>query len=218
MHARSRGGVFLCCAARLFEGMRARSGGGVFLCCAALRCAARLFEGMRARRSITVRSAVRATWAARAARAAREEQVHNGPRGHLKGCSCTWRGVLVPHGHQPEPPLLGFCLPCAGAIEPPLLRTFGSPRQSSSLYRVYCSLAYRRYCFVRRSRRFSGDDIWGSGTCEAELNKRCDAMDSLRGSSVNIGLVQRILSWLLRKDDTYKSRSVYHLVCYAQKV
>ena len=33
-------------------------------------------------------------------------------------------------------------------------------------------------------------------------------MDSLRGSSVNIGTMQRRLAWPLRKDDTHKSRSV----------
>ena len=33
-------------------------------------------------------------------------------------------------------------------------------------------------------------------------------MDSLRGSSVNIGTIQRRLAWPLRKDDTHKSRSV----------
>ena len=32
--------------------------------------------------------------------------------------------------------------------------------------------------------------------------------DSLRGSSVKIGTIQRILAWPLRKDDTHKSRSV----------
>ena len=32
--------------------------------------------------------------------------------------------------------------------------------------------------------------------------------DSLRGSSVKIGTMQRRLAWPLRKDDTYKSRSV----------
>ena len=33
-------------------------------------------------------------------------------------------------------------------------------------------------------------------------------LDSLRGSSVKIGTIQRILAWPLRKDDTHKSRSV----------
>ena len=33
-------------------------------------------------------------------------------------------------------------------------------------------------------------------------------MDSLRGSSVKIGTMQRKLAWPLRKDDTHKSRSV----------
>ena len=33
-------------------------------------------------------------------------------------------------------------------------------------------------------------------------------MDSLRGSSVKIGTIQRRFAWPLRKDDTHKSRSV----------
>ena len=32
-------------------------------------------------------------------------------------------------------------------------------------------------------------------------------LDSLRGSSVKIGTIQRRLAWPLRKDDTHKSRS-----------
>ena len=31
-------------------------------------------------------------------------------------------------------------------------------------------------------------------------------MNSLRGSPVNIGTIQRRLAWPLRKDDTHKSR------------
>ena len=42
----------------------------------------------------------------------------------------------------------------------------------------------------------SQGNIWG-GTRE----------DSLRGSSVNIGTIQRRLAWPLRKDDAHKSRS-----------
>ena len=42
-------------------------------------------------------------------------------------------------------------------------------------------------------------------------------MDSLRGSSVKIGTIQRRLAWPLRKDDTHKSRSVNNLVPYVQK-
>ena len=46
--------------------------------------------------------------------------------------------------------------------------------------------------------------------------------DSLRGSSVKIGTIQRRLAWPLRKDDTHKSRSVnnfFHIlarqhICY----
>ena len=33
-------------------------------------------------------------------------------------------------------------------------------------------------------------------------------LDSLRGSSVKIGTIQKRLAWPLRKDDTHKSRSV----------
>jgi hypothetical protein len=36
--------------------------------------------------------------------------------------------------------------------------------------------------------------------------------DSLRGSSVKIGTIQRRLAWPLRKDDTHKSRSVNHFL------
>ena len=32
--------------------------------------------------------------------------------------------------------------------------------------------------------------------------------DSLRGSSVKVGTIQRRLAWPLRKDDMHKSRSV----------
>ena len=37
-------------------------------------------------------------------------------------------------------------------------------------------------------------------------------MDSLRGSSVKIGTIQRRLAWPLRKDDTHKSRSVNNYI------
>ena len=37
-------------------------------------------------------------------------------------------------------------------------------------------------------------------------------LDSLRGSSVNIGTIQRILAWPLRRDDTHKSRSVNNTI------
>ena len=39
-------------------------------------------------------------------------------------------------------------------------------------------------------------------------------LDSLRGSSVKIGTIQRRLAWPLRKDDTHKSRSVNNLYMY----
>ena len=37
-------------------------------------------------------------------------------------------------------------------------------------------------------------------------------LDSLRGSSVKIGTIQRRLAWPLRKDDTHKSRSVHNFL------
>ena len=40
-------------------------------------------------------------------------------------------------------------------------------------------------------------------------------MDSLRGSSVKIGTIQRRLAWPLRKDDTHKSRSVLIFLLFA---
>ena len=39
-------------------------------------------------------------------------------------------------------------------------------------------------------------------------------LDSLRGSSVRIGTLQRKLAWPLRKDDTHKSRSVNNMYIY----
>ena len=39
-----------------------------------------------------------------------------------------------------------------------------------------------------------------------------NSMDSLRGSSVKIGTIQRRLAWPLRKDDTHKSRSVLNFL------
>ena len=42
-------------------------------------------------------------------------------------------------------------------------------------------------------------------------------MDSLRGSSVKIGTIQRRLAWRLRKDDTHRSRSVNNIFQAYQK-
>ena len=44
-------------------------------------------------------------------------------------------------------------------------------------------------------------------------------LDSLRGSSVKIGTIQRRLAWPLRKDDTHKSRSVNNFLykCWRQE-
>ena len=41
-----------------------------------------------------------------------------------------------------------------------------------------------------------------------QRNSRLVLLDSLRGSSVKIGTIQRRLAWPLRKDDTHKARSV----------
>ena len=43
---------------------------------------------------------------------------------------------------------------------------------------------------------------------EVKHSRNCKEKDSLRGSSVNIGTMQRRLAWPLRKDDTHKSKSV----------
>ena len=43
-------------------------------------------------------------------------------------------------------------------------------------------------------------------------------MDSLRGSSVKIGTIQRRLAWPLRKDDTHKSRSVTIFLQVSQQI
>ena len=42
-------------------------------------------------------------------------------------------------------------------------------------------------------------------------------LDSLRGSSVKIGTIQRRLAWPLRKDDTHKSRSVHNFLPQRQR-
>jgi len=41
-------------------------------------------------------------------------------------------------------------------------------------------------------------------------------LDSLRGSSVKIGTIQRRLAWPLRKDDTHKSRSVSNFLRFCK--
>ena len=54
--------------------------------------------------------------------------------------------------------------------------------------------------------------------CCLIAKSRLPALDSLRGSSVNIGTIQRILAWPLRKDDTHTSRSVDNKVQAAGQV
>ncbi len=52
----------------------------------------------------------------------------------------------------------------------------------------------------------------GNDTCSSSQRKwiaqSLSFLDSLRGSSVKIGTIQRRLAWPLRKDDTHKSRDV----------
>ena len=57
------------------------------------------------------------------------------------------------------------------------------------------------------TRRWSASHLRsGQSQSQQTLNNLC--LDSLRGSSVKIGTIQRRLAWPLRKDDTHKSRSV----------
>ena len=69
-------------------------------------------------------------------------------------------------------------------------------------------VAHQRF-FVRRAHE------WCVGVClsistfyQFHLGRIFQDLDSLRGSSVKIGTIQRRLAWPLRKDDTHKSRSV----------
>ena len=48
--------------------------------------------------------------------------------------------------------------------------------------------------------------------------ERLSKTDSLRGSSVKIGTIQRRLAWPLRKDDTHKSRSVNNFFFSAKRL
>ena len=49
--------------------------------------------------------------------------------------------------------------------------------------------------------------------CAPTQNKKLiNNTDSLRGSSVKIGTILRILAWPLSKDDTHKSRSVTTMI------
>jgi len=53
----------------------------------------------------------------------------------------------------------------------------------------------------------------GTRTCRERTRR---SMDSLRGSSVDIGTIQRRLAWPLRKDHAHRSRSVnrFHSIPY----
>ena len=54
--------------------------------------------------------------------------------------------------------------------------------------------------------------------CYQSLRRACEGflagLDSLRGSPVKIGTIQRRLAWPLRKDDTQKSEA-FHIFCSA---
>ena len=51
-----------------------------------------------------------------------------------------------------------------------------------------------------------------------QLMSSLSLLDSLRGSSVKIGTIQRRLAWPLRKDDTHKSRSVPNFLTDSARV
>ena len=66
--------------------------------------------------------------------------------------------------------------------------------------------------FIRRTKLSSGSvAILAQGTLW--LLQHASLLDSLRGSSVKIGTIQRRLAWPLRKDDTHISRSVSPFFC-----
>ena len=50
-------------------------------------------------------------------------------------------------------------------------------------------------------------DVDGVSRSGCAMQNDAAPLDSLRGSSVKIGTIQRILAWPLRKDDTHQSRS-----------
>ena len=54
------------------------------------------------------------------------------------------------------------------------------------------------------------NNVWYYTSITTEIQR----LDSLRGSSVKIGTIQRILAWPLRKDDAHKSRSVNNIYIY----
>ena len=69
---------------------------------------------------------------------------------------------------------------------------------------VYIYIYIYKYIYINGSGSFEVVVLWlpvQSGT------KHTAWSDSLRGSSVNIGTMQRRLAWPLRKDDTHNSRS-----------
>ena len=97
---------------------------------------------------------------------------------------------------------------CAGvslpSLTPPLVGIVYTVSHGNSSQLV----AHQRF-FVRRAHE------WCVGVClsismfyQFHLGRIFQDLDSLRGSSVKIGTIQRRLAWPLRKDDTHKSRSV----------
>ena len=53
-----------------------------------------------------------------------------------------------------------------------------------------------------------------NNTTKSTHNNTYNTTDSLRGSFVNIGTIQIIVAWPLRKDDTHTSRSVNRLLTH----
>jgi hypothetical protein len=114
------------------------------------------------------------------------------PRSHAAGnllvCVCVSLSLFVrgaSHGKT-------CCHAAATRLDPPLregLRCRVKP---------ICTLCQNGY-----GANWGASRLSNSKTC----NRLCK-LDSLRGSSVKIGTIQRRLAWPLRKDDTHKSRSV----------
>ena len=67
------------------------------------------------------------------------------------------------------------------------------------LKKEYLSIYQYIYIYITKERQY------------IYLSIRKGKTDSLRGSSVKIGTIQRRLAWPLRKDDTHKSRSVNNM-------
>ena len=75
-------------------------------------------------------------------------------------------------------------------------------------------------CFLKETRSHKKNESFATPPnllavdVTSDIARRQVDLDTLRGSSVKIGTIQRRLAWPLRKDDTHKSRSVQSfLIC-----